>query len=72
MAQKIKAGGWFYRINPSKSKELQISASSDGSYSHIWDFSSEIFDLQASGSDVIVSTAQGTFIRKISGIVEKR
>lgn len=71
MAQKIKAGDWYFCINPSDPKELQRSGCANGQFCKVCSLDSEIFDIEAKGSDVLMHAAKGDYIRRSSGIVEK-
>lgn len=76
MAQLVKAGAWYYRIDPKNSKYLQRSTQSDDkSFSHYTEFSgADILDLSTAGngSDVIVETSKGRWVKENGNSFRKK
>ena len=74
MASTVKEGSFYYRINPDNPAELQRQGGSCGnSWSRVWCFSGhKILDLSVSGSNIVISTTNGTYIRNHQGNVTKK
>lgn len=72
MANTVKAGSWYYRINPNNPKELQRTNVAGQSFSRVCEFNgAEIYDLSAKGDDVIAETSKGRWCLTKSGNIKK-
>ena len=69
MAQECKVGGWLYRIDPSNNKKLQSRSVGSSNYAGFWmaPNGEKIFDISASGDDLLISTDRHNYVRKKSG-----
>ena len=73
MATTVKEVNFIYRINPDKPTELQRATMGSNSWSFCCGCNgAEIFDLINTGSDLIMSTSMGTYVRSHSGTVTKK
>lgn len=74
MATTVKEGGFFYRINPNNPTELQRATSiSSNSWSRVCGCNgAEILDIATRGTDIVMSTSAGTYVRSHHGVVTKK
>lgn len=72
MSSIVKAGSWYFRVDPHDSKQLQRSFDVNDHWSVVCRVASEILDIDASGEDVVISTKAGIYIRDKSGNVYKQ
>lgn len=73
MATTVKEGNFIYRINPTKPTELQRATIGSNSWSFVVGCNgAQIFDITTRGSDIIMSTSTGIYIRSHSGIITKK
>ena len=73
MATTVKEGNFLYRINPSKPTELQKASEGSNSWSFVCGCNgAQILDLSVKGSDIVMSTSKGTYVRSHNGSVTKK
>lgn len=72
MASTIKAGNWYYRINPSNHKELQrTNVLGQTFFRYAECGGAEIFDLSTKGDDLILETSSGKWCLPKGGMLKR-
>ena len=74
MSNIIKSGAWYFRIDPSNSKNLQRATNPNSGFSNVTQFNgAEIYDLTEGSKDgeVYADTSNGRWVRLPSGNIKK-